>query len=291
MRGQSQRAFTLVELLVVMAIIGILISLLLPAVQSAREAARRMRCAHNLMQLSIAVQNYESAYEMYPPGVTDSQGPIMNVAQGHHFGWLTRILPYIEQTTTFRHLDFTVSVYDDKNAPVRNLRVPIFRCSSDAYYPNTADVAMSNYAGCHHDVEAPIDVDNNGVFFLNSQVRYEHLEDGSSHTIFIGEKRLSSGDLGWVSGTRASLRNTGTPINGAWLRWAPPPATEKEKAEAEAAAQAGALVVGGFESYHPGGANFALGDGSVHFIQDTMDPLAFQQLGHRADGKLPQDPW
>ena len=125
MRGQSQRAFTLVELLVVMAIIGILISLLLPAVQSAREAARRIRCAHNLMQLSIAVQNYESAHEMYPPGVTDSQGPIMNVAQGHHFGWLTRILPYIEQRTTFRHLDFTVSVYDDKNAPVRNLRVPI----------------------------------------------------------------------------------------------------------------------------------------------------------------------
>ena len=72
----------------------------------------------------------------------------------------------------------------------------------------------SNYAGCHHDVEAPIDVDNNGVFFLNSHLHYEDIRDGAAHTIFLGEKRLESADLGWMSGTRATLRNTGTPING-----------------------------------------------------------------------------
>jgi prepilin-type processing-associated H-X9-DG protein len=72
---------------------------------------------------------------------------------------------------------------------------------------------FTSYAGVHHDVEAPIDVDNNGVFFLNSRVRYDDITDGSSHTLFIGEKFIEPDDLGWMSGTRSTLRNTGAPIN------------------------------------------------------------------------------
>ena len=74
-------------------------------------------------------------------------------------------------------------------------------------------VGVSSYAACHHDVEAPIDVENHGVFYLNSSIRHEDIPDGSSYTIFVGEKRIASQDLGWLSGTRATLRNTGTPLN------------------------------------------------------------------------------
>src|SRR5689334_12018810 len=89
--------FTLIELLVVIAIIAVLIALLLPAVQAAREAARRVQCVNNLMQLSVAVQNYESAHEVLPPGVINPTGPIQNSAKGYHVGWMVQILPFIEQ--------------------------------------------------------------------------------------------------------------------------------------------------------------------------------------------------
>ena len=86
--------FTLIELLVVIAIIAVLIALLLPAVQAAREAARRAQCVNNLMQLGIAMQNYESSHEMLPPGVVNLTGPILDQPKGYHFGWLVQILPY-----------------------------------------------------------------------------------------------------------------------------------------------------------------------------------------------------
>src|SRR5512135_1769133 len=99
------RGFTLVELLVVIAIIGVLVALLLPAVQAAREAARRSSCVNNLTQLILAAQNYESSYRVYPPGTIDKSGPIANVAEGYHHNWLSQILPFIEERNTFQHID------------------------------------------------------------------------------------------------------------------------------------------------------------------------------------------
>src|SRR5687768_3577398 len=89
--------FTLVDLFWVIAIIGILVALLLPAVQAAREAARRSSCSNNLVQLILAVNQYEMAHSAYPPGTVEPAGPIQNVAKGYHHGWITQILPYIEQ--------------------------------------------------------------------------------------------------------------------------------------------------------------------------------------------------
>ena len=94
--GRRGRGFTLIEVLVVISIIGVLIALLLPAVQAAREAARRSQCVNNLMQLAIALQNYESAHEVLPPGVVNATGPILN-AEGLPRGWMVKILPFIEQ--------------------------------------------------------------------------------------------------------------------------------------------------------------------------------------------------
>ncbi|OYV81635.1 MAG: prepilin-type cleavage/methylation domain-containing protein, partial [Planctomycetia bacterium 21-64-5] len=219
MNGQTfghsarSRGFTLVELLVVIAIIGVLIALLLPAVQAAREAARRTQCNNNLGQLALAVANYESAFRSLPPGVLDASGPIQSVAQGHHISWLAHILPQVEQRNAYKLLDFSASAYAPANLPVRNWQANVFICPSDGGGPFGPGPGTSNYAGCHHDVEAPIDADNHGVLFLNSHVRLRDITDGTSQTILTGEKLVTPTDLGWLSGTRATLRNTGSPIN------------------------------------------------------------------------------
>src|SRR4030042_7024281 len=101
---RTKRGFTLVELLVVIAIIGILIALLLPAVQAAREAARRASCLNNLTQLGIALQNYESAHGVLPPGTIDKQGPIHNKPEGYQMSWVVQLLPYVEEGNTFKHI-------------------------------------------------------------------------------------------------------------------------------------------------------------------------------------------
>ena len=370
---RPQRGYTFAEILVVIAIMGILVALLLPAVQAAREAARRINCSKNLEQLIIAVHNYEMLHGVYPPGTVNSTGPIQSLPQGYHHNWLIQLLPYLEQKNAYAHVDDLVGIYHPDNMPVRRLNVEIFSCPSA---PRSGR-AYSDYAGVHNDVEAPIDVTNNGVFFLNSRVSYFDLKDGSSHTLFIGEKETYAGDLGWMSGTRATLRNTGVRINAApgrnwrvrkyWPRpsgyppgldsdeypaeelpddsdvvdtlfgdepswdtnlhrwqavqetlWSDdesdpaedgmygsmggtsvgPVDTEYEAAQAAAlesvlaAIEANsALAVGGFGSTHPGGAQFALGDGSVRFCSETIDPTVYLQLGHRADGRLNEGDW
>jgi prepilin-type N-terminal cleavage/methylation domain-containing protein len=210
--------FTLVELLVVIAIIGLLVSILLPAVQAARESARRLQCSHNLTQLGVAVQNYEAAHGVYPPGTIEPQGPIYQEPKGYHHNWIVQLLPYMEERNAWAHIDQTVGVYHANNAPVRSLSFRVLICPSSA----DQNRARSCYAAVHHDVEAPIDADNHGVFFLNSHVTHDDVTDGPAHTFYIGEKRSFEGnDLGWMSGTRATLRNTGTPPNVSGVR--PPP--------------------------------------------------------------------
>ncbi len=285
-----RRGFTLVELLVVIAIIGVLIAMLLPAVQAAREAARRVQCLNNLSQLALAVQSYESAHESLPPGVINPMGPIESTAQGHHISWLAHLLPQLEQQNAYDRLDFSASAYAPQNAAVRNWGASAFLCPSDPDSGRLAPLGVSNYAGCHHDVEAPIDADNHGLLFLNSHIRYRDMTDGSSYTVLIGEKLITRLDLGWLSGTRATLRNTGTPINGSstsLLAAIDDSANLRPQAPVAAAANAKAsLVVGGFESQHPGGANFLFADGSTRFMSASMSQQVLEQLGHRADGQL-----
>jgi prepilin-type N-terminal cleavage/methylation domain-containing protein/prepilin-type processing-associated H-X9-DG protein len=283
MKTQHRNAFTLVELLVVIAIIGILVALLLPAVQAAREAARRMQCVNNLTQLALATQNYEMAYRVYPPGTINETGPIVNEAKGYHHNWMSQLLPYMEEQVTYAHIDFTVGVYDEENAEVRKVNIPIFLCASDPV--SSRDLGLSTYAGLHHDVEAPIDRDNQGVFFLDSAIRNKDIRDGSSHTIFIGEKiPVANRDLGWMSGTRWTLRNTGIPMNADRknARGNVPTALDLE----QPVPAGSGLPVGGFGSYHPGGANFAFGDGHVEFLSENMSMEVLQQYGNRSDGKL-----
>jgi prepilin-type N-terminal cleavage/methylation domain-containing protein/prepilin-type processing-associated H-X9-DG protein len=289
MNAQKRRGFTLVELLVVIAIIGILIALLLPAVQAAREAARRSQCCNNLVQLGIALHHYEGAHEVFPPGVVDAKGPVRSEAAGYHMSWLVQILPFIDDGATFQHVNFSVGVFDPKNEAVRKVSRSYMQCPSDGRgYRGTDKPGQNNYAGCHHHVEAPIDANNQGVLFLNSRISTRDIPDGSSFTLLVGEKRIGEADLGWMSGTRATLRNTGTPINktlepGLEGRFGAGrlPGSPEDKPQT-----GNPLYVGGFSSYHPGGANFAMVDGSVRFLSETIDKSLYEAFGNRADGKL-----
>ena len=203
-----RRAFTLIELLIVVGIIAILIALLLPAIQAAREHARRAMCVNNLLQLGIAMGNYASTHSVLPPGVVNDNGPIVSQPVGYHHGWTVQILPFIDQNNVYRQFDLEESIYAPSNETARSVEIATFMCPSS---PHRSEIF---YAGCHHDVEAPIAADNHGVLYLNSHIRFDEITDGLAHTILLGE--LKSNEpllLSWASGTRATLRNTGAAIN------------------------------------------------------------------------------
>ncbi len=319
-RHPRRRGFTLIELLVVIAIIAVLIALLLPAVQQAREAARRTQCKNNLMQIGLALQNYMLGHEVLPPGSVNATGPIVNKEDEtqYHMSWIVEILPYIEQQNVYHHIDFKQGVYSLANTPVRSRKLATLVCPSD---PHTFSrtVGMTNYCGIHNDYETPIDVNQNGVLFLNSAIRYEQVTDGSSNTIYVTESRGDMGsDLGWMSGTRATLRNGVIWTNRAAMEAAatapaslPPAATDGNEAAKPAGPieanytlhfvaggfgppvslqpNAGPAYVGGPSSHHVGGWHNVLGDGSVRFMSQNIDPTLFRNLTHRADGEMLSD--
>ncbi len=232
MKRHASSGFTLVELLVVIAIIGILIAMLLPALQQARELGRRAQCANNLTQLGIALATYQGSFEQLPAGTVNPTGPIANRPPGEHISWIVRLLPNLDQRNTYRAFDLQQSIYAPVNRPPRSVSISTLLCPS-SWNPGGGGgaLAVSDYAGCHHDLEQPIDVTNRGVLYLNSAVRNDDIGDGASHTIFVGEKLAEiddtgAFDLGWASGTRATLRNTGTRLNsggGAMQQSAYPP--------------------------------------------------------------------
>ena len=278
--SSNRIGFTLIELLVVIAIIAILIALLLPAVQQAREAARRTQCKNNLAQIALAAMNYEQAHEVLPPGTVNQTGPIKSDKKGYHMSWTVMLLPNLDMGPLYRHVDFAKDVYAQEEAFL-NARVATFVCTSDGR--TNREAPRSNYAGCHNGTETSIDADNDGVFFLNSAVSFAAIPDGSTNTIFFGEKIQTAADIGWYSGTRATLRNTdmkpnemfrlnqAKPIN--WGTTVPSHLVDISK-------------VGGFSSHHTGGCHFSLGDGSVRFISENIDLVTFHNLGNRRDGEI-----
>ncbi|MCA9216711.1 MAG: DUF1559 domain-containing protein [Planctomycetales bacterium] len=301
----SRDAFTLVELLVVIGIISMLVLLMLPAVNAARESSRRAQCYSNLAALVLAVHGYESSHEHYPAGVRDPSAPVFSKPEGMHHSWTIDVLPYLDEANLFEQIDNNVSVYNYKD--IMGRRLSQFTCPSATW-----ESGASAYAAVHHDVEAQIDATNNGVFYLNSRTSIDDISDGLKYTFFLGEKNKDHfTDLGWLSGTRATLRNTGTVIGFEIVTRRPRPNVTGEDETMEAAtgqnvdpaepegssiapdsetaieaAVADGTYVGGFGSQHPGGALFACGDGSVRFIPQSVSMDVYQRYGNRADGKL-----
>ncbi|WP_157605377.1 DUF1559 domain-containing protein [Schlesneria paludicola] len=300
-RSLSRRSgLTMIELLAVVVIMVLLISMLLPAVQQVRESARRNQCKSNLMQIGVALNNYMMTHRVLPSGSVNNSGPIKSVADGgYHMGWLVQILPFMEQQNTFRRFDFTKSVYDKANSDASGHMFPTLICPA-----NLATLAGSSYRGVHHDFEAPIDMNQNGVLFLNSSIDEDQISDGFSHTAYVMETvGRWGGLLSWASGTRASLGNAvirkleNTGVAGADeanVRYELHPGTvqvndvstlRNELANLEGQHE----LVGGPSSQHADVFNVVMGDGVARSVSKSIDAKVLRNMAHRADGELPSD--
>lgn len=210
-RGRVQRAgFTMLEIVSVVFVIGLMVGLLLPAIQSAREAARRASCGSRLAQIGFAVHAYQRAFEVLPAGTISEVLPVEDYPNGYHHSWLVRILPMLDQRALAEHVDWRYSCYDPVNWPVGLTDVQVTQCPSDWIYSDAWE--LSSYAGVFDGRIRPLDDESRGLMIANRFLSRDDVPDGFAYTLLAGEKVVidsTESDLGWTSGTRATLRTTG----------------------------------------------------------------------------------
>jgi len=290
--------FTLVELLVVIAIIGILISLLLPAVQAAREAARRCSCCNNLKQVGLALHMYHDTNKQLPAGWV---GYDPSTRLPHWFGlpgwgWGAKILPYMEQGSLYKSaVHFELPITDPANAGARVFPITTFRCPSDTGQKSfvleggevyvgpgsftPVELATGNYIGMFGTVDIH-DVcpgpggrcEGNGTFFLNRGLRFSDITDGLSQTLFVGERSSKLAPSTWVGVVTGGLHGPARVVGAA----AYPPNSEEIPE----------YYFHNFSSFHPNGTHFLSADGSVRLIPETIDMAAYHALATRSAGDI-----
>ena len=339
--SRRQTGFTLVELLVVIAIIGVLVALLLPAVQAAREAARRMSCANNLKNIGLACMNFNDTAKHLPVSISRWQedvdingtwiGPTngkmaeSNGGPGYNGkGWIVDILPQIEQGAMYETINSNNKGGFGINGPFGNgmgkpvlselmtKQLPIITCPSDAsavpsdqqwHWPNRltattsykgcigdtavtdgnhkGDVNASQYTGfpgfgsgpdCHNTVEC------NGLIWRGNYfnpVELKSITDGTSNTIMVGESVVDQDYHSAAYFADGSWASAGVPLNFFRLGTSP-----------EDIKNVDWFDMRGFKSLHPGGAQFVMADGSVHFIQESIDGRTYRGLATRDGGEV-----
>lgn len=285
LKTRLQRGFTLIELLTVIAIVGVLIALLLPAVQSARESARQTQCRSNLRQNGSALHAFHDVHRHFPAG-WDHWGA----------GWTTMILPQIEEQALFETLIWNgVWTAGNANTQACQTSISIYRCPSlgvpDLYSHNGIENrAVTSYGGCASTTaRGDSNLKNpkqNGIFFADSRIKIKDIADGTSATFLLGE-RYAAPHLN-VSGQAMDYWAIGSPQ----ISQAEPEHSEFSEYVGSTAAPLNAILFPrfadahlrevSFGSYHAGGALFCLADGSVHFIRDQIDLYVYNALGSRA---------
>jgi prepilin-type N-terminal cleavage/methylation domain-containing protein/prepilin-type processing-associated H-X9-DG protein len=308
-RHLKSTGFTLVELLVVITIIGILIALLLPAVQAAREAARKMQCGNGFKQVGVAMHNYHATKNCFPPGnikrTTGNRG---------NWSWSTYLLPYLENDNTYQKIDF-VNAADfypgpgDTSVAAKNMRaaaktlVVSYMCPSDSMYGEFVDISTdSSLDDCamtdmcavadsydywanddwnHQWAVKPYPGQVDGVFGRNGCCTIAEIVDGASNTLMVGEVTgeghgTHNGHL-WAAlnlcDTRKGINSRCTAPGGAYGCAPPGPHCS------------GCLYDAGFASWHPGGCNFLMADGSVTFISQNINQHLLAALTTRDGAK------
>ena len=304
----SRKGFTLVELLVVIAIIGVLIALLLPAVQQAREAARRISCFNNLKQIGLAMHNYHDTFGSFPSGYiatnTDHKTPLSTGNPG--WGWGSLILPQMEQRNLADSINFHLSILDPSNQTARTTLLQAFSCPSDRAPEvfhihdesenELTELASANYVGCFGTTE--IDACEGlasgqkcmGTGMLDHNGRYgmKDVIDGTSNTLMVGERasplysdhvELSTW-VGAVSGGEEAVAR----ILG--IADHPPNSQYHQHDDDHYDHGHEHQHLDDFGSRHPAGTNFVFADGSVHLITETIDVAVYQSLATRAGGEM-----
>jgi prepilin-type N-terminal cleavage/methylation domain-containing protein/prepilin-type processing-associated H-X9-DG protein len=280
--------FTIVELLVVIAIIGVLIGLLLPAVQKVREAAARVQCSNNLKQFGIAFHNHHDTHGFFPTGGWEwwSVPTYINgrpaIGEQQHAGWGFQILPFIEADNVWKGGQAT----DDTGRIQVAVGTPssLFFCPSrrgvqtmvftdPGYYGgNPMTIALCDYAASNYE--------ETGIVRYRYPTRFANITDGSSNTLLVGDKRLNrrlmgqpqqDDDTGYASGFDADvIRRTDLP-----------PAPDYNAASGDGNLR--------FGSSHTSGFNAVFADGSVHYLSYAIDPTTFSYLGNKSDGQVTGD--
>jgi prepilin-type N-terminal cleavage/methylation domain-containing protein/prepilin-type processing-associated H-X9-DG protein len=332
------RGFTLVELLVVIAIIGTLAALLLPAVQGAREAARRANCVNNMRNCVLACTQYHDSQQAFPSGwiVNNQGGQLIPSSEG--WAWSALILPYLDQKNLYR--DLAVGSYrlggatsgdsscilgggnpdprlSGNSVNMINLvcqPLKIFMCPSDTGFSGTGGVdpirmfsglggssfqanggrpqGLSNFLGVMGHRRVSGDTANTGVFYGNSYVRMADITDGTSNTAIIGERDTQYCHSGcWVGTQNAFTTISSSPaiygpaideLDFSMVAGYDQPRLNQPPDPLSQSTMGPTLCGEGFSSLHPGGANFAFGDGSIRFIVNGVDYWYVNNAGGQA---------
>ncbi|HEY0985004.1 DUF1559 family PulG-like putative transporter [Schlesneria sp.] len=309
-----RRAFTLIELLVVIAVISVLMGLLLPAVQQAREAARRMDCRNHLKQIGIALHNYHDIYSMFPKAgfaagfSSSAQLKNVNLIRTRTISWGVAILPCLDQAALFNEWDMNRFYLEPENWSVAEEVLPVYLCPSsrtsdrrklqgdNANFPGirfgrsdyganygeraircfgepVGCQAQNNYGSNSYDSRGPFTVVSTGY---QNNVSSRDVIDGLTQTIFVGEAPEALHGI-WAG--HKNFFDQSAPINARYslssqTKWQSCVTT----ASSSTLGRIGCDFGQEFHSYHIGGANFLLGDGSARFISETIDLKVFAAL-------------
>jgi prepilin-type N-terminal cleavage/methylation domain-containing protein len=269
-RNAAPRAFTLIELLVVIAIIAMLVALLLPAVQQAREAARRTQCRNHLKQYGLALHNYHSAHQIFPIG---------NV-YNRYWTFQSMLLPFLDQEALYDRCNFNypgtcfnANVAGGPAKTAAGISLPIYACPSD---PNSGQVYTDPFTGLiasgdYQGVMGTSQTNHTGIFYSNSRTAFRDVRDGTSNTFSMGERGIPN-DLYWGFflcgyGDPSGLGD-GDNLLTTRLGFAPGLPDGNHNLH--------------FWSYHAGGGHFQMGDGSVRFVSYSISFATFQALSTKS---------
>jgi prepilin-type N-terminal cleavage/methylation domain-containing protein len=289
---------TLIEVLVVIAIIGILLALILPAVQRVREIGNRTTCMNNLKQIGVALHSYQQQHGSFPPAYRCDDPEALPWETAPGWGWSAYALVWLSQEPLASRIDFSVPIGDAVHAAVRTTRLPVYLCPSDrdtGVYAVTdqfsqivAEAHTSSYAsnyGYGFDIGERADA-GTGIFYRNSKVRIADIKDGTTTTIAVGERGSLFARTPWAGAiNRGTVTITpGAPVNGNIV----------EEAPVQAMAS-----VNGFTPLNDADSNpylffsphsdiviFAFADGSVQRLSTRISPSVLKVLATRADGEI-----
>jgi prepilin-type N-terminal cleavage/methylation domain-containing protein/prepilin-type processing-associated H-X9-DG protein len=314
-RCHAHRGVTLIELLVAIAIIGVLIALLLPAVQAVREAARRVPCTNNLKQIGLGLHNYAQIHGALPPGYVSNWDPEFLRETGPGWGWASMILPQLDQAPIYDRIDFRRPIQDPTQATVRTVPIGVYLCPSDDMPSRwtasvglvkvnggvieellipLCEVAGSNYVGVYGVGEPGVGGD--GVFFRNRSVRLAEITDGLSQTLAVGERSIQflkgRGQATWVGTVPgAQFWSCNSAASGDPDASGP---CVKEDGSGMTLGHTGEghgpgdpySDVNQFISRHGRGAHFLFCDGHVNYLNNSMDYATYKALSTRASSEV-----